>query len=100
MRLISTPRVSARSARAYYLGAYDASRRPPKIFSMTLDSLLVSQDQEIVRVIRPTLEKLSIDVEICHEARAGADMLISDKFDAIIVDCDDLKGGLAVLQGL
>ena len=67
---------------------------------MTLDSLLLSQDPELVRVIRPTLEKLSIDVEICHEARAGADILISDKFDAVIVDCDDLSGGLGVLQGL
>jgi CheY-like chemotaxis protein len=67
---------------------------------MTLDSLLLSQDSELVRVIRPTLEKLSIDVEICNEARAGADILITDKFDAVIVDCDDLKGGLAVLQGL
>jgi CheY-like chemotaxis protein len=72
----------------------------PKISCMTLDSLLLSQDPELVRVIRPTLEKLSIDVEICHEARAGADILISDKFDAVIVDCDDLNGGLAVLQGL
>jgi len=53
-----------------------------------------------VRVIRPTLEKLSIDVEICHEARKGADILITDKFDAVIVDCDDLNGGLGVLQGL
>jgi CheY-like chemotaxis protein len=67
---------------------------------MTLESLLLSQDPDLVRVIRPTLEKLSIDVEICHEARAAADILISEKFDAIIVDCDDLKGGLAVLQGL
>jgi CheY-like chemotaxis protein len=67
---------------------------------MTLDSLLLSQDPNLVRVIRPTLEKLSIDVEICHEARAGADILITDKFDAVIVDCDDLNGGLAVLQGL
>jgi len=67
---------------------------------MTLDSLLLSQDPELVRVIRPTLEKLSIDVEVCHEARAGVDILISDKFDAVIVDCDDLSGGLAVLQGL
>jgi DNA-binding response OmpR family regulator len=67
---------------------------------MTLDSLLLSQDPDLVRVIRPTLEKLSIDVEICHEARAATDILISDKFDAIIVDCDDLSGGLAVLQGL
>ena len=65
-----------------------------------MDSLLLSQDPDLVRVIRPTLEKLSIDVEICHEARAATDILISDKFDAIIVDCDDLVGGLAVLQGL
>jgi DNA-binding response OmpR family regulator len=67
---------------------------------MTLDSLLLSQDPELVRVIRPTLEKLSIAVEICHDARAGADLLICDKFDAVIVDCDDLSGGLAVLEGL
>src|SRR5579864_5028570 len=67
---------------------------------MTLESLLLSQDPELVRVIRPTLEELSIDVEVCHEARAGADMLIADKFDAIIVDCDDLTGGLALLQAL
>ena len=67
---------------------------------MTLESLVLSQDPELVRVIRPALESLAIDVEVCHEARAGADILISDKFDAIIVDCDDLSGGLAVLQGL
>src|SRR5436309_8171083 len=67
---------------------------------MTLDSLILSQDPELVRVIRPTLEKLSIDVEVCHEARSGADILITEKFDAVIVDCDDLSGGLAVLQGL
>ena len=67
---------------------------------MTLESLLLSEDPELVRVIRPTLEKLSIDVDVCHDARAGSDILISDKFDAVIVDCDDLKGGLALLQGL
>jgi len=67
---------------------------------MTLESLLLSQDPELVRVVRPTLEKLSIDVQVCHDARAGADILIADKFDAVIVDCDDLTGGLALLQGL
>jgi CheY-like chemotaxis protein len=74
--------------------------RTARIGGMTLDSLVLSKDPEVVRVIRPTLEKLSIEVEICHEARAGAKILISDKFDAVIVDCDDLNGGLAVLQGL
>ena len=67
---------------------------------MTLESLLLSKDPELVRVLRPTLENLSIDVEVCHEARTGADILISDKFDAVIVDCDDLTGGMALLQGL
>src|SRR5262252_2099804 len=67
---------------------------------MTLESLLLSQDTELLRVIRPTLEKLAIDVSVCQDARAGSDILISDKFDAVIVDCDDLSGGLALLQGL
>lgn len=67
---------------------------------MTLEALLLSGDPEVLRVIRPTLEKMSIEVEICNEARSGAEILVSDKFDAVIVDCDDLKGGLALLQGL
>ena len=74
--------------------------RNPKISRMTLDSLVLSKDPEVLRVIRPSLEQLSIEVEVCNEARAGANILISDKFDAVIVDCDDLHGGMAILQGL
>jgi DNA-binding response OmpR family regulator len=67
---------------------------------MTLESLLLSGDADVVRVLRPTLEKLSIEVEICQEARKASEILISEKFDAVIVDCDDLQGGLEVLQCL
>ena len=67
---------------------------------MTLESLLLSRDVDVMRILRPTLEKLSIDVEICQEARAATDILVSEKFDAVIVDCDDLQGGLAILEGL
>src|SRR5216684_2891492 len=67
---------------------------------MTLDSLLLSRDANLVRVIRPTLEHLSIDVKVCQEALAATEILVSEKFDAIVVDCDDLNGGLAILQGL
>jgi len=67
---------------------------------MTLESLLLSGDAEVVRVIRPTLEKLSIEVEICQEAKKASEILISEKFDAVIVDCDDLQGGMEVLEGL
>ena len=65
-----------------------------------LESLLLSRDSEVFRVLRPTLEKLSIDVEVCQEAKKASEILISEKFDAVIVDCDDLPGGVEVLEGL
>ena len=67
---------------------------------MTLESLLLSGDRDVESVLRPTLEKLAIEVEICREARSGCEILLSEKFDAVIVDCDDLQGGLALLEGL
>src|SRR5580692_3085300 len=67
---------------------------------MTLESLLLSQDAEVVRILRPTLEKLSIEVEVCQEAKKATEILIAEKFDAVIVDCDDLQGGIAVLESL
>ncbi len=67
---------------------------------MTLECLLLSRDHHVVGVLRPTLEKLSIEIEICQEAKNATDILIAEKFDAVIVDCDDLPGGLEVLQGV
>src|ERR1035438_9600421 len=67
---------------------------------MTLESLLVTRDQQVIGVLRPAMEKLSIDVEVCRGARSGNEILQSEKFDAVIVDCDDLEGGLDLLQGL
>jgi CheY-like chemotaxis protein len=68
--------------------------------AMTLESLLLSRDREVVDILRPTLERLSIDVEICQGSRAASEILLSSKFDAVIVDCDDLQGGIDVLKGL
>jgi CheY-like chemotaxis protein len=67
---------------------------------MTLESLLLSGDRDVENVLRPTLEKLAIELEICREARSGSEILLAEKFDAVIVDCDDLQGGLALLEGL
>jgi CheY-like chemotaxis protein len=67
---------------------------------MNLESLLVCRDAELVRVLRPTLEKLSIEVEVSAAARSGAEILSSAKFDAVLVDCDDLQGGVDVLRSL
>lgn len=67
---------------------------------MPLQSLLVSRDAHVIGVLRPTLEKLSIEVEVCRGAKSGNEILLSEKFDGVIVDCDDLQGGLEVLEGL
>jgi CheY-like chemotaxis protein len=67
---------------------------------MVLESLLLSRDPQVIRVLRPTLEKLAIDVEVCRGARSGSEILNSEKFDAVIVDCDDLQGGSEVLRAL
>jgi CheY-like chemotaxis protein len=69
-------------------------------YRMTLESLLLSGDRDVEGVLRPTLEKLAIELEICREARSGSEILLAEKFDAVIVDCDDLQGGLALLEGL
>jgi CheY-like chemotaxis protein len=67
---------------------------------MALESLILSGDADVVRVLRPTLEKLSIEVHVCHEAKRAGEILISEKFDAVIIDCDDLKGGREILECL
>lgn len=66
---------------------------------MHLQSLLLSHDTEVARVLRPALEKLSIEMETCRESEAES-RLSGDRFDAVIVDCDDLQSGLQVLQGI
>jgi DNA-binding NtrC family response regulator len=68
--------------------------------AMRLESLLFSYDSEVVDILKPTLERLSIHVEICRGSRAASDILASSKFDAVIVDCDDLPGGIDVLNAV
>src|SRR6266576_257534 len=67
---------------------------------MPLESLLLSRDPEVIRVLRPALEKLSIDVEVCSGVNSGQEILSTEKFDAVLVDCDDLKGAVGVLESL
>ena len=58
---------------------------------MVLESLLLSRDPEVIRLLQPALEKLFIDVEVCRGVNSGQEILRSENFDASIVDCDDLR---------
>ncbi|HEY6303428.1 MAG TPA: PilZ domain-containing protein [Terriglobales bacterium] len=67
---------------------------------MHLDSLLISQDADLAGVLRPALEKISVDLEVCARFQPGNDMLAKRKFDAVIIDCDDLQDGFNLLAAI
>jgi DNA-binding response OmpR family regulator len=67
---------------------------------MKLESLLISRDGALLGVLRPTLDKISVRIEVCSESETGLGLLTKRKFDAVIIDCDDLQGGGTVLRDL
>jgi DNA-binding response OmpR family regulator len=67
---------------------------------MNLDSLLISRDAPLLGVLRPPLEKISVDIQICADFHSGHDLLSKRKFDAVIIDCDDLPNGSDLLKTL
>jgi DNA-binding NarL/FixJ family response regulator len=68
--------------------------------AMNLESLLISQDAALLGVLRPTLEKISVDIHVCPDAHTRSDLLRKRKFDAVIIDCDDLQNGVDLLKSL
>jgi len=67
---------------------------------MNLDSLVISRDAALVAVLRPALEKISVNLEVCGEPRTANDLMAKRKFDAVIIDCDDLQNGADMLKAL
>ncbi len=67
---------------------------------MRLESVLISRDAALLAVLRPALEKLSVELRVCSESQAASDLLVKRKVDAVIIDCDDMQNGFAVLQSL
>jgi DNA-binding response OmpR family regulator len=87
-------------AAARYLSYFHGPHNTASIEPMTLESLLISRDAALLGVLRPTLEKVSVRVEVCSSAPNGSEVLGKRKFDAVIVDCDDLPGGVDILKTL
>ena len=67
---------------------------------MNLDSLLISGDPDLLGVLRPALEHISVDVQVCAGSKPGNDLLAKRKYDAVIIDCDDLQEGVDLLRTL
>jgi CheY-like chemotaxis protein len=67
---------------------------------MVLQSLLLCRDPDTLRVSRRALDDLGIAVEVVTAAESALERLDRNKFDAIIVDCDDVAGGTDVLTAI
>jgi CheY-like chemotaxis protein len=67
---------------------------------MALQSLLLSCDDEVIRVLRRVLSDLEIEVEVCTVSEKAAEELARRKWDAVIIDCDDVQGALDVLRAV
>ena len=65
-----------------------------------LKALLLTRDQEVLRVIRRVLETVTIDMETVTSTDAARQTISSRKFDAIVIDCDDVQSGCEVIKEL
>jgi len=67
---------------------------------MALRSLLLSRDDDVIRVLQRVLNDMEIDLEVCTSAERAAEELARRKYDAVIVDCDGVEGAPEVLRSL
>ena len=64
---------------------------------MELQCLLLTRDDQVIRVLRRVLEDLEIGVDVFTGADKAAEQLEQRKFDAVVIDCDDVHNAITVL---
>jgi DNA-binding response OmpR family regulator len=65
---------------------------------MSLKSLVLCADEKIVRVLRRVLSDLEIGIEHCTDPDGAIHKLTRQRFEAVIIDCTDLKTATLVLK--
>src|SRR5215831_10264899 len=65
---------------------------------MSLKSLVLCADEKIVRVLRRVLSDLEIGIEHCTDPDGAIHKLTRQRFEAVIIDCNDLKTATSVLK--
>src|SRR5690348_8680168 len=67
---------------------------------MPLSALLLSRDDEVIRMLRRVLQDLAVELQVCTGSDDCVQQLSRRKFDAVIVDCDDVHGGQEALRSV
>ena len=67
---------------------------------MPLEALIISKDKSTVASFRRVLQANSIRVNVSGSSEAAQKELQGSTFDAVIIDCDDLAGGVQILSNI
>lgn len=67
---------------------------------MPLQALLLLHDQESLRIVRQAFDSLNVLCQIETNPVHATELLNKRRFDAFVVDCDDIPGSNEVLQQL
>lgn len=59
---------------------------------MALHALLLSRDPVLLVTLRRLLEEMAVKVEACPSAVVAANLLTHQKFEAFLLDVDDVEG--------
>jgi ActR/RegA family two-component response regulator len=65
---------------------------------MSLEALIISKDKAAVTAFRRVLHANSIRVNVSANAETAHKELTDKAYDAVIIDCDDLDGGVNILH--
>jgi len=67
---------------------------------MPLQALLLLRDHESLRIARQAFDSLNVLCQVGTSSVQATELLNKRRFDAVVVDCDDIPGSQDVLQQL
>jgi DNA-binding response OmpR family regulator len=67
---------------------------------MSVEALLLSRDAVVLDGLRRVLDELNVVVQVANAAHEAAELIGQRKFDALILDCDDVDGATDLLAQL
>lgn len=65
---------------------------------LRMQALVLCSDEGISRSLTRTLLDMGVAPRLCGKAEAAREALNDNRFDLVVVDCDDVDGGMALLQ--
>lgn len=64
------------------------------------NALLLSRDADVQRVVHRVLDGLATPLEVAASAGQATQLINGKKFDAVMIDVDEVENGATVLRGL